>query len=140
MGLQLETSDRTPDKQGIRGASKLGHKLAPDPIPLESKIVIDATGHDASVARKLEQRGLIKLAGEGLLWIEKSEDAIVEHTGEVAPGLIITGMDVATVYNLPRMGPTFWGDVAFRAERHRGRLADNAKTCNRMGGNKYVKT
>lgn len=43
---------------------------------------------------------------------------------------------VATVYNLPRMGPTFWGDVAFRAERHRGRLADNAKTCNRMGGNK----
>lgn len=114
--------------------------MATDSIPLESKIVIDATGHDASVARKLEQRGLIKLAGEGLLWIEKSEDAVVEHTGEVAPGLIVTGMDVATVYNLPRMGPTFWGDVAFRAERHRGRLADNAKTCNRMGGNKYVKT
>ena len=78
-----------------------------DPIPLETKVVIDATGHDACVARKLEQRGALKLAGEGALWIEKSEDAVVEHTGEVYPGLVVTGMAVATVYGLPRMGPTF---------------------------------
>jgi len=78
-----------------------------DPIPLETKLVIDATGHDACVARKLEQRGVLKLAGEGAMWIEKSEDAIVEHTGEVYPGLIAAGMAVATVYGLPRMGPTF---------------------------------
>ena len=80
-----------------------------DPIPLETKVVIDATGHDACVARKLEQRGALKLAGEGALWIEKSEDAVVEHTGEVYPGLIVAGMAVATVYGLPRMGPTFGG-------------------------------
>ena len=80
-----------------------------DPIPLETKIVIDATGHEACVARKLEQRGLLKLAGEGALWIEKSEDAVVEHTGEVHPGLIVSGMAVASVYGLPRMGPTFGG-------------------------------
>lgn len=80
-----------------------------DPVPLESKMVIDATGHDASVARKLEQRGMLKLAGEGALWIDKSEDAVVEHTGEVYPGLIVAGMAVATVYGLPRMGPTFGG-------------------------------
>ncbi len=80
-----------------------------DPIPLEAKLVIDATGHDAVVARKLEQRGMLKLAGEGALWIEKSEDAVVEHTGEVYPGLIVTGMAVASVYGLPRMGPTFGG-------------------------------
>jgi len=78
-----------------------------DPIPLETKVVIDATGHDAFVARKLQQRGALKIAGEGALWIEKSEDAVVEHTGEVYPGLIVTGMAVATVYGLPRMGPTF---------------------------------
>ncbi len=78
-----------------------------DPIPLETKVVIDATGHDACVARKLEQRGMLKLAGEGALWIERSEDAVVEHTAEVYPGLIATGMAVATVYGLPRMGPTF---------------------------------
>ena len=78
-----------------------------DPIPLEARIVIDATGHDASVVRKLEQRGLMKMAGEGALCIEESEDAIVEHTGEVYPGLIAAGMAVAPIYGLPRMGPTF---------------------------------
>lgn len=80
-----------------------------DPIPLETKVVIDATGHDACVARKLEQRGALKLTGEGALWIDKSEDAVVEHTGEVYPGLIVAGMAVAAVYGLHRMGPTFGG-------------------------------
>jgi thiazole biosynthesis enzyme len=80
-----------------------------DPIPLEAKVVIDATGHDASVAKKLVQRGMLKMEGEGALWINKSEDAVVEHTGEVYPGLIVTGMAVAGVYGLPRMGPTFGG-------------------------------
>ena len=80
-----------------------------DPIPLETKVVIDATGHDACVARKLEQRGALKIAGEGALWIDKSEDAVVERTGEVYPGLIVTGMAVASVFGLPRMGPTFGG-------------------------------
>ena len=78
-----------------------------DPVPLEAKVVIDATGHDASVVKKLEQRGLIKTKGEGALWIEKSEDAVVENTGEIHPGLVAAGMAVATVYGLPRMGPTF---------------------------------
>ena len=80
-----------------------------DPVPLECKIVIDATGHDASVVKKLERRGLIKTAGEGALWIEKSEDAIVEQTKEAYPGLIVMGMAVGTVYGVPRMGPTFGG-------------------------------
>jgi thiazole biosynthesis enzyme len=80
-----------------------------DPIPLETKVVIDATGHDASVVKKLVQRDMLKVKGEGALWIEKSEDAVVEHTGEVYPGLIVTGMAVASVFGLPRMGPTFGG-------------------------------
>ncbi len=80
-----------------------------DPIPLEAKVVIDATGHEACAARKLEQRGLLKLMGEGALWIEKSEDAVVENTGEIYPGLIVAGMAVANAYGLPRMGPTFGG-------------------------------
>ncbi len=78
-----------------------------DPIALESRLVIDATGHDAFVAKKLEERGLLKTIGFGAMWVERSEDLVVEHTGEAHPGLIVTGMAVSTVYGLPRMGPTF---------------------------------
>lgn len=80
-----------------------------DPVAIESKIMIDSTGHDAQVIKKLEERGLIKTKGFGAMWVEKSEDLIVEHTGEVYPGLIVAGMAVSTTYGLPRMGPTFGG-------------------------------
>lgn len=78
-----------------------------DPVGLETKIVIDATGHDAQVVKKLEERGLIKTRGFGAMWVEKSEDLVVEHTGEAYPGLVVCGMAVTTTYGLPRMGPTF---------------------------------
>lgn len=78
-----------------------------DPIGLEAKIVVDATGHDACVVKKLEERGLIKTVGFGAMWVERSEDLVVEHTGEVLPGLVVCGMATSTTYGLPRMGPTF---------------------------------
>jgi thiazole biosynthesis enzyme len=78
-----------------------------DPVAIESEIMIDATGHDAQVVKKLEERGLIRTKGFGAMWVERSEDLVVEHTGEVHPGLIVTGMAVSTTYGLPRMGPTF---------------------------------
>jgi len=80
-----------------------------DPVAIESKLLVDATGHDACVVRKLEERGALETVGFGAMWVEQSEDAIVEHTGEAHPGLIVTGMAVSTVYGLPRMGPTFGG-------------------------------
>lgn len=78
-----------------------------DPVGIESKLVIDATGHDAEVVSKMEERGLVETAGYGGMWVEKSEDLVVEHTGVAHPGLIVTGMAVSTTYGLPRMGPTF---------------------------------
>jgi len=78
-----------------------------DPIALESKLVVDATGHDAEVLSCLAKRGQIELPGHGAMWVERSEDALVEHTGEAHPGLVVTGMAVTTLYGLPRMGPTF---------------------------------
>ncbi len=78
-----------------------------DPIGLQAKLVIDATGHDASIVKCLERRGLLRVPGMGAMWVERSEDAVVEHTGEIFPGLIVAGMSVAEAYGLPRMGPTF---------------------------------
>jgi thiazole biosynthesis enzyme len=88
--------------------SKLPREIAcVDPVSLESKLVIDATGHDASVVKKLEERGLLMTKGERAMWVERSEELVVEHTSEFFPGLIVTGMAVSTAYGLPRMGPTF---------------------------------
>ncbi len=78
-----------------------------DPVALECRLVVDATGHDAEVVSALERRGIVKIPGEGAMWVEKSEDLVVEHTGLVHPGLIVAGMAVSSVYGLPRMGPTF---------------------------------
>ncbi|MCK5415650.1 MAG: ribose 1,5-bisphosphate isomerase, partial [Thermoplasmata archaeon] len=81
-----------------------------DPIALESKFVVDATGHDAFVIASLVEKGIIdELPGSDGMWVDKSEDLVVERTGEVYPGLMATGMSVSSAYRLPRMGPTFGG-------------------------------
>lgn len=81
-----------------------------DPIAIESKLVIDSTGHDAVVARALADREMLSMKKVcGSMWVEKSEDYLVEKTGEVHPGLILAGMSVCTFYGIPRMGPTFGG-------------------------------
>jgi thiazole biosynthesis enzyme len=78
-----------------------------DPVALESKIVIDASGHDSVAVRRLMDRGYVKWKGMDPMWVEGSEDAVVSYTDEVFPGLIATGMSVTETHGLPRMGPTF---------------------------------
>ena len=80
-----------------------------DPVAIESRLMLDATGHDAVVVRSLEQRGLVEIKGFGAMCVEESEDAVVENTKEIFPGLIVGGMAAATTFGLPRMGPTFGG-------------------------------
>jgi sulfide-dependent adenosine diphosphate thiazole synthase len=78
-----------------------------DPIALESKIVIDASGHDSVAVKRLMDRGYIKWKGMEPMWVNGGEDLVVERTGEVFPGLIISGMSVTETHGLARMGPTF---------------------------------
>ena len=47
-----------------------------DPVALEAKVVIDATGHDAACLSKLRDMGLVEVPGHGSMWIERSEDLV----------------------------------------------------------------
>ena len=78
-----------------------------DPVALESKIVIDASGHDSVAVRRLRDRGYVTWKGMDPMWVDGGEDAVVNNTSEVFPGLIATGMAVTETHGLPRMGPTF---------------------------------
>jgi thiamine thiazole synthase len=84
---------------------------AMDPIALECKIVMDATGHDANIVRILAEQVPIEMKGETALDARVAEKRVVENTKEVYPGLIVTGMCTAAVYGAPRMGPIFGGMV-----------------------------
>ena len=79
-----------------------------DPIGLEGKIVVDATGHDAIAVQLLAKRGLHKtVPGNGAMWVSKSEACVMENTGEIYPNLFLVGLSVAAVFGTPRMGPAF---------------------------------
>lgn len=100
-----------------------------DPVSLESKVVIDGTGHDASVCRSLEKRGILKLKDFGPMDAVGSEDLVVEKTGQIHPGLFITGMAVSTAYGIPRMGPTF-GAMLASGRKAAGQIAAMLKKKN----------
>lgn len=83
-----------------------------DPLFIHSKAVVDATGHEAevlSVVKKKVPASNIEIAGESSAYSEKGEELVVKKSGRVLPGLYVTGMAVAALYRLPRMGPIFGG-------------------------------
>ena len=84
-----------------------------DPLFIKSKAVVDATGHDAEVLRVASRKIPLNLEmkGERSAYSEVAEKVIVEKTGKVVDGLYATGMAVASLHNLPRMGPIFGGMI-----------------------------
>ncbi len=87
----------------------MGHDAAHvDPIALETKILVDATGHDAVALQILSNRGFYKkVPGNGAMWVEESEEMVMKNTGEAYPNLFMVGLSVAAAYGSPRMGPSF---------------------------------
>ncbi len=88
-----------------------------DPLTVEAKFVVDATGHDCNVVKYLTNRGIKlntptgKIEGEAPMWAGPAEEMVVEHTKEIYPGLYVTGMAANNVFGAHRMGPVFGGMI-----------------------------
>lgn len=86
-----------------------------DPISLQSKYVVDATGHDAEVSRvlfnKLRRKAKGLPIGEKSMNAEIGEQEVVRNSKEIFPGLFVAGMAANAIFGGHRMGPIFGGMI-----------------------------
>lgn len=87
-----------------------------DPLTIESKFIIDTTGHAAEVIRVIEKKDDArlmtpsgKIEGERSLWADRAEQTTLENTREVFPRVYVAGMCANAVFGSYRMGPIFGG-------------------------------
>ena len=87
-----------------------------DPLVVRAKYVIDATGHPAEVIDVIQRKAGFdlltetgKIMGEKSLWAEVAEQATVDNTKEVYPGVFVAGMAANATFGANRMGPVFGG-------------------------------
>lgn len=90
--------------------------LMVDPIMIESKAVLDATGHEACVCNKLVAKmGDVLttpsggMEGEQPMNADQGEQQVVDNTQEAYPGLFVCGMAANATFGGQRMGPVFGG-------------------------------
>ncbi|KAG6405798.1 hypothetical protein SASPL_133392 [Salvia splendens] len=79
-----------------------------DPNVMEAKVVVSSCGHDdpfgATSVKRLHSIEMIDtVLGMKALDMNMAEDAIVRHTREVVPRMIVTGMEVSEIDGAPRM-------------------------------------
>jgi len=86
-------------------------KLHVDPMTFESRCLIDATGHDLEVVKKVIKKvnADLKIEGERSMNAEKGEKLLLETTKKVHPGLYVAGMAANAFSGGERMGPIFGG-------------------------------
>ncbi|MEW6376155.1 MAG: sulfide-dependent adenosine diphosphate thiazole synthase [Thermodesulfobacteriota bacterium] len=87
-----------------------------DPLTIDSKFVVDATGHATEIVAILQKKNDVKLftetgkiVGEKSLWAEAAEKDTMTNTREVFPGLYVAGMAANATFGSYRMGPIFGG-------------------------------
>jgi sulfide-dependent adenosine diphosphate thiazole synthase len=112
----LVITDNTVTGVVINWAPVYERRMHVDPLCLEARTVLDATGHPCEVVSILTRKnnfhltdGRTELAFERSMNASMGEKACVEHTGEVFPGLFVSGMAACGVSGSNRMGPIFGG-------------------------------
>lgn len=101
-----------------------------DPLTIQSKFVVDATGHATEVVAILQKKNDVKLftetgriMGERSLWAEAAERDTLINTREVFPGLYVAGMAANATFGSYRMGPIF-GGMLLSGEKAASLIAD----------------
>lgn len=87
-----------------------------DPVTIATRYVIECTGHDTEMLKRLVAKNDVvlntasgKIEGEKSLWAERAEANTVHNTREVFPGVFVAGMAANATYGSYRMGPVFGG-------------------------------
>ncbi|MDD5089893.1 MAG: sulfide-dependent adenosine diphosphate thiazole synthase [Candidatus Wallbacteria bacterium] len=87
-----------------------------DPLAIEARVCLEATGHPLEVLKVLLRKNDIILStatggimGERSMTADSAEQLVVENTGCVFPGLYVSGMAANAAHGSPRMGPVFGG-------------------------------
>jgi thiamine thiazole synthase len=103
-------------------------KLHVDPLVMGCKYTVDATGHDAVIARLVEKKGGgLQVKGESFMWADRAESQILQHTKEIYPGLVVAGMAANAIAGESRMGAVF-GGMLLSGEHAANLVIKNLKT------------
>ncbi len=107
-----------------------------DPLMTMAEAVLDATGHPAEIATQLARKNGVKLftpsgnlVGERSLNVAEGERNTVEFTGEIYPGLFVSGMSACAVGGGYRMGPIF-GGMLLSGRKVASQIASKLKNSN----------
>ncbi len=91
-------------------------QLHVDPLTVEARYTIDATGHATELMHLIERKSGAKLLtktgkvmGEKSLWADVAEQSTLENTREAFPGVYVAGMAANATFGSYRMGPIFGG-------------------------------
>jgi thiamine thiazole synthase len=87
-----------------------------DPLCIQARYVIDATGHPIEVIKIIERKVDAELLtetgramGEKSMWADVAERTTLENTREAFPGVFVAGMSANATFGNYRMGPIFGG-------------------------------
>ncbi len=87
-----------------------------DPLVLNSRYTIEATGHAVELLQTLMRKNDVQLntpsggiEGEQSMWAEVAETNTPLNTREIFPGVYVAGMAANASYGSYRMGPIFGG-------------------------------